>query len=94
VRLAPPQYVVCRYLIRFLVQPTGTSSKFVNGIAEALDLFQEEHKVRLEKVTKIPLEGEGTINRRVERYVVTCLDVPFVSMTSRAKQIVPKLDWQ
>lgn len=67
------QYVACRYLINFFAQPTGTSSKFVNGIAEALDLFQEKHKVRLEKVTKIPLEGEGTINRRVERYVVTCL---------------------
>jgi len=39
----------------------------VNGIAEALDLFQEEHKVKFDKVTKIPLEGEGTINRRVER---------------------------
>ena len=90
--VSAPQYVTCKHLIRFLAQPTGTSSKLVNGIAEALDLFQGEHKVRLEKVTKIPLEGEGTINRRVERYVVTCLDVPSVSMTSRPKQIIPKLD--
>ncbi|KAH0834307.1 hypothetical protein J3R83DRAFT_11682 [Lanmaoa asiatica] len=48
-------------------QPTGTSSKLVNGVADALDLFQQEHRVKLDKVTKIPLEGEGTINRRVER---------------------------
>lgn len=62
-----PQYVTCRQLIKFLAQPTGTSSKFVDGIAEALYLFEEEHKVKLDKITKIPLEGEGTINRRVER---------------------------
>lgn len=61
-------------------------------MADALDFFQEEHKVKLDKVTKIPLEGEGTINRRIERYVVTCLDVPSVSMTSPPKQIVPKPD--
>ncbi|KAG8215546.1 hypothetical protein J3R82DRAFT_9208 [Butyriboletus roseoflavus] len=48
-------------------EPTGTSTRFVNGIADALDIFQGEHKVKLDKVTKIPLEGEGTINRRVER---------------------------
>lgn len=90
--VSAPQYVPCRYLIKFVPQPTGTSSKFVNGIADALDLFLEEHKVRLDKVTKIPLEGEGTINRRVERYVVICVGVRLVAMMSRPKQIVPKLD--
>ena len=32
-------------------------------------MFQEQHKVRFEKVTQIPLEGEGTISKRVERCV-------------------------
>ncbi|KIJ12464.1 hypothetical protein PAXINDRAFT_41683, partial [Paxillus involutus ATCC 200175] len=51
----------------FAGEPTGTSSKFVNRVVEALDQFQEKHKVKLDRVTKIPLEGEGTINRRVEK---------------------------
>lgn len=60
---------------------------------DALDYFQEEHNVKLDKVTKIPLEGEGTINRRVERYVVAGFtSAPSVSMTSRPKQIIPKPD--
>ncbi|KAH7882583.1 hypothetical protein F5I97DRAFT_1939240 [Phlebopus sp. FC_14] len=50
-----------------LGEPTGTSSKFVNRVVQALDQFQERHKVKFTKVTGIPLEGEGTINRRVER---------------------------
>ena len=50
--------------------------------------------MKLDKVTKIPLEGEGTINRRVERQVTTYVDdAPLVSMTHHPKQIVPKLDW-
>ncbi|KIK25170.1 hypothetical protein PISMIDRAFT_97304 [Pisolithus microcarpus 441] len=51
----------------FIGEPTGTSSKFVNRVVQALDEFQEKHKVKLRKITKIPLEGEGTINRRVEK---------------------------
>lgn len=49
------------------LQPTGTSGKFVNMMVQALEEFQEYHKVKLDKVTKIPLEGEGTIDGRVER---------------------------
>ncbi|KAL0580872.1 hypothetical protein V5O48_001164 [Marasmius crinis-equi] len=48
-------------------EPTGTSAKFVNMMVQALEEFQEVHGVKLEKVTKIPLEGEGTIDRRVEK---------------------------
>jgi hypothetical protein len=50
-------------------QPTGTSNKLVTMMCQALELFQEQHKVRLEKVTQIPLEGEGTISKRVEKCV-------------------------
>jgi hypothetical protein len=35
---------------------------------KALEQFQDEHGVKLEKITPIKLEGEGTINRRVDRY--------------------------
>jgi hypothetical protein len=52
-----------------LGEPTGTSNKFVTMMCQALDVFQEQHKVRFEKVTQIPLEGEGTISKRVERCV-------------------------
>jgi hypothetical protein len=51
------------------LQPTGTSNKFVTMMCQALELFQEQHKVQLERVTQIALEGEGTISKRVERCV-------------------------
>lgn len=35
---------------------------------QALQQFEDEHNVKLEKITKIPLEGDGTIDKRVERY--------------------------
>ena len=41
-------------------------------MCQALDAFQEKHSVNLEKVTQIPLEGEGTISKRVEKYVLLC----------------------
>ena len=34
----------------------------------ALHHFENEHGVKLEKIAKIPLEGDGTIDKRVERY--------------------------
>jgi len=48
-------------------QPTGTSFKFVNMMVKALENFQKECAVSLDKITRIPLEGEGTIDRRVDR---------------------------
>ncbi|KAH0580272.1 hypothetical protein H2248_001787 [Termitomyces sp. 'cryptogamus'] len=48
-------------------EPTGTSSKFVNMTVQALEEFQEANGVKLEKITKVPLEGEGTIEGRVTR---------------------------
>lgn len=52
-----------------LLQPTGTSSKLVNMMVQAIEEFQKKHGVELEKITKIPLEGEGTIKNRVDKYV-------------------------
>jgi len=48
-------------------EPTGTSSKFVNMAVQALEEFQDMHNVKLSKITKIPLEGQGTINGRVDK---------------------------
>ncbi|KAJ6604479.1 hypothetical protein DFH09DRAFT_1122837 [Mycena vulgaris] len=45
----------------------GTSTKFVNMMVEALEQFQATYSVTLDKITRIPLEGEGTIDRRVEK---------------------------
>jgi hypothetical protein len=56
--------------LNFFIQPTGTSTKFVNMTERALQHFEDEHGVKLEKITKIPLEGDGTIDKRVERYVL------------------------
>jgi hypothetical protein len=36
----------------------------------ALEEFQSTYNVNLEKITRIPLEGEGTIDRRVEKYAL------------------------
>ncbi|PPQ81637.1 LOW QUALITY PROTEIN: hypothetical protein CVT25_013609 [Psilocybe cyanescens] len=48
-------------------QPTGTSAKFAHMSAQALRAFEAAHGVKFEKVTQIPLEGEGVIERRVDR---------------------------
>ncbi|KAI0049079.1 hypothetical protein FA95DRAFT_966276 [Auriscalpium vulgare] len=50
-----------------LGEPTGTSSKFVNMMCQALEVFQDQHGVRFDKITQIPLEGEGTIKSRVDK---------------------------
>jgi hypothetical protein len=50
-------------------QPTGTSTKFVTMMVSALEAFQAQHNVSLESITEIPLEGEGTIEKRVALYV-------------------------
>ncbi|KAJ7139952.1 hypothetical protein C8R44DRAFT_765867 [Mycena epipterygia] len=50
-----------------LGEPTGTSTKFVNMMCQALEEFQATYSVSLDKITRIPLEGEGTIEGRVEK---------------------------
>jgi len=50
-----------------LGEPTGTSTKFVNMMIQALEEFQESYGVTLDRITPIPLEGEGTIGHRVDK---------------------------
>ena len=46
-------------------------------------MFQEQHKVRLERVTQIPLEGEGTISKRVEK----CVHHPYGAVSLSAIEL-------
>lgn len=64
-----------------LGEPTGTSPKFASMMKEAIEVFLKEKGIRLAsdgdgkegeqgaKITCIPLEGEGTIEKRVEKWV-------------------------
>lgn len=64
-----------------LGEPTGTSPKFASMMKGAIETFLREKGIRLEcdsegqggeqgvKITCIPLEGEGTIEKRVEKCV-------------------------
>ena len=58
------------------MQPTGTSSKFANMTEQALVEFEGEYGVKFDKITKVPLEGDGTIERRVERCVFLFIPYP------------------
>jgi hypothetical protein len=49
------------------MQLPSSSTKFVNMTCDALASFEEEHGVKFAKVTKIPLEGDGTISQKVEK---------------------------
>jgi hypothetical protein len=67
-----------------LGEPTGTSPKFASMMKGAIETFLREKGIRLEgdgegqereqgvKITCIPLEGEGTIENRVEKCVSYC----------------------
>lgn len=37
---------------------------------QALEKFQDAHGFKFKKITKIPLEGDGMISRKVDRLVL------------------------
>ena len=39
----------------------------MNMTVQALQDFEDTHGVKLEKITKVPLEGDGTIEHRVDK---------------------------
>ncbi|KZT05106.1 uncharacterized protein LAESUDRAFT_242161 [Laetiporus sulphureus 93-53] len=45
----------------------SSSTKFVDMACQALWQFEAEHGFKFKKITKIPLEGDGTIERKVSR---------------------------
>lgn len=42
------------------------NSKFANMTEQALVKFEGEYGVNFDKITKVPLEGDGTIERRID----------------------------
>lgn len=53
-------------------EPTGTSQKFSSMMAAAVRQFfrdkgYDEEEVQELRVTEVPLEGEGTIEHRVDK---------------------------
>ena len=53
-----------------LLQLPSSSSKFVNMTVQALEQFAEEGGFKFKKITPMPLEGDGTIRKKVSRFVV------------------------
>jgi len=54
---------------RVIGEPTGTSAKFANMMGQAVKTFFEDKVVDDLRITLMPLEGEGTIESRVDKYV-------------------------
>lgn len=52
-----------------LLQLPSSSSKFVNMTKQALEQFAEENNFKFKKITEMPLEGDGTIRKKVSRYL-------------------------
>ena len=48
-------------------EPTGTSVKFASMMGAAVKRFFSERGVEDLRITLMPLEGEGTIESRVDR---------------------------
>ena len=44
---------------------SGYGTQFVNMTEQALREFEDEHGVRFDKITEVPSEGDGTIERYV-----------------------------
>ena len=57
-------------------EPTGTSVKFANMMGEAVRKFFKEKGVEDIRLTLMPLEGEGTIESRVDRLYKAYLSNP------------------
>lgn len=60
--------------------------KLVNMAVQAMEEFQDKHDVKLSKITKIPLEGEGTISRRVDKYVHVLDKIPAMLTQSFSRE--------
>jgi hypothetical protein len=52
-----------------MLQLPSLSGKFVTMTCQALERFGEAHGVKFKKVTQIALEGDGTVARKVDRYI-------------------------
>lgn len=78
-------------------KPTGTSAKFASMMGSALEEFEKEYGIAFEKVTLVPLEGEGTIEKRVDKSVsLFLLDFCYLntplSQAIRQPSLKPRMD--
>jgi len=51
-------------------EPTGTSLKFATMMGQAVKTFFDDKGISDLRLTLIPLEGEGTIDHRVDKWVL------------------------
>ncbi|OCF61999.1 hypothetical protein L486_01665 [Kwoniella mangroviensis CBS 10435] len=69
-------------------EPTGTSVKFANMMGQAVQQFFQEKGVDDIRLTLMPLEGEGTIESRVDRLYKAYLSNPaWINEVRRADAI-------
>lgn len=54
-------------IFRVIGEPTGTSLKFATMMGAAVKAFFDEKGVEDIRLTLMPLEGEGTIENRVDK---------------------------
>jgi hypothetical protein len=48
----------------------------VGMTCQALDRFETEHGVKFRKITQMPLEGDGTVYQKVEKYAfISCYSI-------------------
>ena len=52
-----------------LLQLPSSSSKFVGMTVQALEQFADESGFKFKKITPMPLEGDGTVRKKVSRFV-------------------------
>jgi hypothetical protein len=78
-----------------LGEPTGTSPKFAAMMEIAVLEFMEKRGVTLEKVTNMPLEGDGTIERRVEKFVLSppVLEPTIIELYRLYQYFLTKKEW-
>ena len=50
-------------------------------MCQALEQFEQEHGFKFKKITRVPLEGDGTIERKVSKYVWASMLTPRPMLT-------------
>ncbi|GJJ13969.1 hypothetical protein Clacol_008226 [Clathrus columnatus] len=66
------------FVRQVLGEPTGTSEKFAMMLERTVKEFFDEYGVTLDKITKIVLQGEGTVAQRVNKWVLVFSSKTFV----------------
>ena len=65
-------------------------------MCSALERFEEQHAFKFKKVTRIPLEGEGTVERKTSKYAIPlgyCIQVDSWRAHRVYSQLLGKEEW-